>query len=174
MPDILLEPIILFSILFWWARCGLMYWHHHQRQHCQYPHRVQKVKAKRRLKLPGLIKKPHCESCAQESMLPSSPLPDPPPLIVYHRGRRRSIDTTLQYCPHQGCRYYGWLGRSNIRANGHPNGRDWRQLYCASCERYFLETHGTLFYRKSRSAYSGTTPNINRQISAIRLYKPKR
>jgi hypothetical protein len=91
--------------------------------------RTQKAKTKRRLKLPGLIKKPHCESCAQETMLPSPPLANPPPLIVYHRGRRRNIETAAHYCPYPHCPYYGWLGRGNIRANGHPGGGEWRQLY---------------------------------------------
>jgi hypothetical protein len=30
----------------------------------------------------------------------------------------------------------------NIRANGHPNGGPWRQLYCRGCQGYFQETHG--------------------------------
>jgi transposase-like protein len=69
-----------------------------------------------------------------------------------HRGRPRHIDTSAHYCPHESCPYYGWLARGNIRANGHPIGRGWRQLYCAACGRYFLETHGTLFYDKTRVA----------------------
>jgi IS1 family transposase len=40
------------------------------------------------------------------------------------------------------------VGWGNIRANGHPNGRRWRQLVCLSCKRHFLETHGTLFHGK--------------------------
>ena len=36
----------------------------------------------------------------------------------------------------------------NIRANGHPNGRRWRQLVCLGCHGYFLETHGTPFHAK--------------------------
>jgi transposase-like protein len=36
----------------------------------------------------------------------------------------------------------------NIRANGHPNGRRWRQLVCLSCHGYFLETYGTPFHAK--------------------------
>jgi hypothetical protein len=39
----------------------------------------------------------------------------------------------------------GW---GNIRANGHPNGRRWRQLVCLGCKRHFLETHGTPFHGK--------------------------
>jgi IS1 family transposase len=62
-----------------------------------------------------------------------------------HR-RPCKIDTSRHFCPHAGCDYQGWLGRGNIRANGHPNGGPWRQLYCRSCRGYFLETYATLFH----------------------------
>ncbi len=52
----------------------------------------------------------------------------------------------MHFCPHHGCDYRGWLGRGNLRANGHPSGGPWRQFHCTSCDRYFLETHGTLFH----------------------------
>jgi IS1 family transposase len=40
------------------------------------------------------------------------------------------------------------VGLGNIRANGHPNGRRWRQLVCLGCRGYFLETLGTPFHGK--------------------------
>jgi transposase-like protein len=40
------------------------------------------------------------------------------------------------------------VGLGHIRANGHPNGGPWRQLYCPSCGGYVLETHGTLLHGK--------------------------
>jgi len=58
------------------------------------------------------------------------------------------VDTSQHFCPQTGCRYRGWLGRGNLRANGHPSGGLWRQLQCTSCEGYFLETHGTIFHGK--------------------------
>jgi IS1 family transposase/transposase-like protein len=64
-----------------------------------------------------------------------------------HR-RPRTVDTSQHFCPHGGCRYRGWLGRGNLRANGHPNGGPWRQFHCMACEGYFLETHGTLLHGK--------------------------
>ena len=70
------------------------------------------------------------------------------PLIVSTRGRRRQVDTSPQFCPAPDCRYGGWLGLGNIRANGHPSGGPWRQLYCSQCKGYFLETHGTIFHGK--------------------------
>ena len=39
----------------------------------------------------------------------------------------------------------------NLRANGHPNGRPWRQLLCIACRRYFLESLGTIFHGKCAS-----------------------
>lgn len=59
-----------------------------------------------------------------------------------------TVDTSRHFCPHVGCRYRGWLGLGNLRANGHPNGGPWRQFHCTSCEGYFPEHHGTLFYGK--------------------------
>ena len=57
----------------------------------------------------------------------------------------------MHFCPHAGCDYRGWLGLGNLRANGHPSGGPWRQLYCRSCHGYFLETHGTIFHGKRLS-----------------------
>jgi len=62
-----------------------------------------------------------------------------------------AIDTSMHFCPHEGCDYRGWLGLGNLRANGHPSGGPWRQLYCRSCDGYFLETHGTLLHGKRLS-----------------------
>src|SRR5216683_2382628 len=61
------------------------------------------------------------------------------------------IDTSMHFCPHAGCDYRGWRGLGNLRANGHPSGGPWRQLYCRSCHGYFLETHGTIFHGKCLS-----------------------
>jgi hypothetical protein len=58
---------------------------------------------------------------------------------------------TKPFCPHTGCDYRGWVGLTNLRANGHPNGGPWRQLYCRSCHGYFLETHGTIVHGKRLS-----------------------
>jgi hypothetical protein len=50
--------------------------------------------------------------------------------------------------PHGGCRYRGWLGRGNLRANGHPNGGPGRHFQGTACEGYFPEHHGTIFHGK--------------------------
>ena len=68
--------------------------------------------------------------------------------MIFTRGRRRQVKTSGHFCPHTTCSYHGRVGWGNIRANGHPNGRRWRQLVCLSCQRHFLETHGTLFHGK--------------------------
>jgi len=62
--------------------------------------------------------------------------------------RPREVDTSRYFCPHAGCHDRGWLGRGNLRANGHPSGGPWRQFHCTSCNGYFLETHGTIFHGK--------------------------
>jgi len=54
----------------------------------------------------------------------------------------------MHFCPHAGCRYRGWLGLGNLRANGHPNGGPWRQFYCRACKGDFPEHHGTIFHGK--------------------------
>jgi IS1 family transposase len=66
--------------------------------------------------------------------------------MSFTRGRRRTVDTSGHFCPDQDCAYHGWLGRGNIRANGHPGGQPWRQWQCVSCDGYFYETYGTLFH----------------------------
>jgi len=99
----------------------------------------------------GLMHKPLCEACEQGADgRPQAP-GEPPPIITFTRGRRRTVDTQLHFCPAPNCSYHGWLGRGNLRANGHPGGQPWRQLQCVSCEGYFSETHGTIFHGKHAS-----------------------
>jgi transposase-like protein/IS1 family transposase len=54
----------------------------------------------------------------------------------------------MHFCPHTDCDYRGWLGLNNLRANGHPNGSQWRQFYCHGCHGFFPEHHGTIFHGK--------------------------
>src|SRR6266705_6250113 len=97
---------------------------------------------------PGLTRKPPCAACEQAHEHVPQPPGCPPPRIVPTRGRPRQVDTSSHFCPQPHCAYRGWVGLGNIRANGHPNGGPWRQLYCTSCGGYVLETHGTLFHGK--------------------------
>ena len=96
----------------------------------------------------GLTTKPPCALCEREAAPPQPAPPAPPEPMPPTNRRPRTVDTSQHFCPHAGCRYRGWLGRGNLRANGHPNGSPWRQFYCMSCKGYFLETHGTLFHGK--------------------------
>jgi IS1 family transposase len=89
-------------------------------------------------------KKPECPACEKDGT--PTPRPETPPIIVSHYGRPRCVDTSVHYCPNTDCSYYGWLGLRNIISNGHPNGGNWRQLQCVVCEKYFMETIGTIFY----------------------------
>jgi IS1 family transposase len=68
--------------------------------------------------------------------------------MILTRGRRRQVDTSAHFCPTPDCAYRGWVGWGNLRANGHPNGGPWRQLYCTRCEGYSQETHGTPLHGK--------------------------
>jgi hypothetical protein len=68
--------------------------------------------------------------------------------MLFTRGRHRHVDTTRHFCPQTTCAYHGRVGWGNIRANGHPSGRRWRQLVCLGCHGYFLETHGTPLHGK--------------------------
>jgi IS1 family transposase len=96
----------------------------------------------------GLTHKPHCALCERETTHPQAPPPVPPDPMPPTNRRPRGVDTSRHFCPHAGCHYRGWLGRGNLRANGHPSGGPWRQFHCTSCKGYFLETHGTLFHGK--------------------------
>jgi transposase-like protein len=94
----------------------------------------------------GLTQRPQCAACEHDAPHPHVPPPRrPDPMPPTHR-RPCTIDTSRHFCPHAGCDDQGWLGRGNIRANGHPSGGPWRQLSCRSCRGYFLEPHGTLLH----------------------------
>jgi transposase-like protein len=96
----------------------------------------------------GLPQKPPCPLCEHEATHPKVPPPVPPAPVIVAKRRPRQVDTSMHFCPHAGCAYRGWLGRGNLRANGHPSGGPWRQWHCTGCDSYFLETHGTLFHGK--------------------------
>jgi hypothetical protein len=96
----------------------------------------------------GLTQKPHCALCERDTVEPEVPPPVRPDPILPLPRRPRVIDTSRHFCPHGHCDYRGWLGRGNLRANGHASGGPWRQFHCTSCKGYFLETHGTIFHGK--------------------------
>lgn len=98
----------------------------------------------------GFTRPPDCLLCEQEAgiQLSASASPAPPPRLIFTRGRHRPVDTTGHFCPQPTCSYHGRVGWGNLRANGHPNGRRWRQLVCLSCKRHFLETQGTPLHGK--------------------------
>jgi len=96
----------------------------------------------------GLTHTPHCARCAHEAAHPKAPPPVRPDSMPPTHRRPRTVDTSRHFCPHTGCRYRGWLGLGNLRANGHPSGGPWRQFQCTSCEGYFPEHHGTIFHGK--------------------------
>jgi IS1 family transposase/transposase-like protein len=107
------------------------------------------IRRKREPKLfAGYTHKRECQWCEQGEGA-SAQLPvAAPPRMSFTRGRRRHIEITAHFCPHPTCDYHGRVDWGNIRANGHPSGRHWRQLVCLGCRRYFLETVGTPFHGK--------------------------
>src|SRR5438128_4553345 len=96
----------------------------------------------------GLIHKPSCVLCEQETGETNLPPPVRPAPMPLTNRRPRTVDTSMHFCPHSNCDYRGWLGQNNLRANGHPSGGPWRQLHCTSCDGYFPEHHGTIFHGK--------------------------
>ena len=96
----------------------------------------------------GLPQRPQCALCEREATQAHEPPPAPPEPMPATNRRPRAIDTSRHFCPHPGCRYRGWPGRGNLRANGHPNGGPWRQCHCTACDGYFPGHHGTIFHGK--------------------------
>ena len=96
----------------------------------------------------GLTQRPPCALCEREATQAHEPPPAPPKPMPLTNRRPRTVETSQHFCPHGGCRYRGWLGRGNLRANGHPHGGPWRQFQCTACEGYFSEHHGTIFHGK--------------------------
>jgi IS1 family transposase len=115
------------------------------------PKPSRRKRSKEPIPFAGLTQRPPCALCEREAPHAYEPPPEPPePMPPTHR-RPRTVDTSQHFCPHAGCRYRGWLGRGNLRANGHPSGGPWRQFHCTSCTGYFWETHGTIFHGKQAS-----------------------
>src|SRR5712691_11792776 len=64
----------------------------------------------------GLTQKPYCALCEQAVPPPQAPpAVRPAPMLPTHR-RPRTVDTSMHFCPHTGCRYRGWLGLRYLSA----------------------------------------------------------
>ena len=153
VPNVLFYQLLLVALV---LSCLLIHvwWPDHPGPPPQSPLKPSKPRRKRSTEpkpFTGYIHKPLCEACEQGAdSRPKAP-GSPPPVMIFTRGRQRTVDTSGQFCPDPDCTYHGWLGRGNIRSNGHPGGQTWRQLQCVSCQGYFYETHGTIFHRKRSS-----------------------
>src|SRR5215510_2894512 len=157
--DIIMAPNLLFYQLLLVALVLLflmihIWWPDHSRATPHRPFKLDKPR-RQRSKEPqpftGLLHKPLCEACAQGAAARRKAPGSPPPVVTFTRGRRRTVDTRAHFCPAPDCSYHGWLGRGNIRSNGHPGGQPWRQLQCVSCHGYVSATHGTIFLGKRAS-----------------------
>ena len=74
----------------------------------------------------GLTRQPVCEMCVAEAEEQEEEVErEPPPRIERVQGRPPEVDTSDHFCPQEGCRYYGWLDRGNIIANG---ASEWRPM----------------------------------------------
>jgi IS1 family transposase len=120
----------------------------HPRSAAREPLKPKRTRSEESKPFAGSTQRPPCALCEREATLPPSPPPVPPDPMSPTNRRPRTVDTSQHFCPHTGCRYRGWLGRGNLRANGHPSGGPWRQFQCTSCEGYFPEHHGTIFHGK--------------------------
>jgi hypothetical protein len=144
--DLMLLGLLWLCVIWLWAWLGTAW--RYGRTHGKPAQRAQRHAIGQK-PFPGLTTRPPCAACADVVQAHAAkPFPSPPPPMTSTRGRWRQMDTEHQYCPEPSCRYYGWMGRGNIRANGHPGGGPWRQLQCVVCGTYFLETHGPLLHGK--------------------------
>jgi|SRR5262245_39162884 len=132
VSDLLVYELLLFGLL--WL-CVILHglWPYGRAAGCQTtptPATPPRKRSSDPQPFPGLTHKPHCAACKQSEEPAPQPPCCPPPRMVSARGRRREVDTSNHFCPHPTCDYAGWVGRGNIRANGHPSGDPWRQLHC--------------------------------------------
>ena len=146
--DLSFSQLVLLTLL--WL-CLMLQWVWPSARATASPMPPQRQRKREPTPFAGLTTKPHCDACAHTTDSRPQASPTPPPRIVPTRGRRRQVDTATHFCPNPDCRYRGWAGWGNIRANGHPGGGHWRQLLCIVCRGYFLETLGTLFHGKRSS-----------------------
>lgn len=139
--------LICFLIHVWWADPSRV-----PPPRPRKPDKPRRKRSKEPKSFTGYLHKPLCEACQTGTGTRPCAPGSPPPIMTFSRGRRRTVDTHYShFCPDPDCTYHGWLGRGNIRANGHPGGQPWRQLQCISCHGYFYETTGTIFHGKRSS-----------------------
>ena len=64
---------------------------------------------------------------------------------------KNSIGEVGSHCPHKECELYREVGKGNVHKYGKSK-KGLQRYFCKSCERVINENHGTLFYRKRKSA----------------------
>jgi transposase-like protein/IS1 family transposase len=150
VSDPIFSNLLLISLL-WLCFLWHMLWPYGHPSACSTPPKPTAPRRKRSREptpFAGLLHKPLCDVC-EHAVAPRPQAPvSPPPVFLFTRGRKRTINTTKQFCPAQDCSYYGWTRRGNLRSNGHPGGKPWRQFQCVACDGYFQETHGTPLHGK--------------------------
>ena len=145
MHDNYLLRLVLYALLIWPL---IVYRHRLGTWLTEQALRHRTLSQKRRYRSVGCpfpTKRPDYPLCQAEKH-PSLP-PEPPVMSPSKRGPKPTVDTRSHFCPNTDCRYYGWLDKANITANGFPNSGSTRQLKCRACRRFFSETEATPFYR---------------------------
>jgi hypothetical protein len=119
ISDLLISPLLLVGLV--WL-CLMLYWAWPSDCVIAHPTPPRRKRSRASKPFAGLTHKPRCDACEHTTdSCPHAPSA-PPSRIVSTRGRRRQVDTATYFCPNPDCRYRGWAGWGNIRANGHPNG----------------------------------------------------
>jgi hypothetical protein len=130
VPTVLFYPLLLVALV---LICLLLHvwWPDPSRAPPPWPLKPDKPQRKRSKEptqlFTGYIDKPLCEACETGINARSQALGSPPPILTFNRGRKRPVDTQAPFCPTPNCSSQSWLGRGNLRSNGHPGGQPWRQ-----------------------------------------------
>src|SRR6266511_1728843 len=136
MVDDILFHALLLVVLLW--LCLTWYWMGAWNRLAPYPGQRKPAKpTKTRVQetkpFSGVTAKPLCVACEQGPEPDEALRPAAPPWLPSSGGRLRHVATPQHFCPAPMCRYDGWVGLGNIRANGHPGGGPWRQLQGVVC-----------------------------------------
>ena len=63
------------------------------------PHKRRRTRSKESKPFPGLMHQPLCEACEQGADVRPQAPGEPPPIITFTRGRRRTVDTQSHFYP---------------------------------------------------------------------------
>jgi hypothetical protein len=105
----------------------------------------------------GLTPNPSCAAGEQATASRPQAPGVPPPLSTSTRGRKRRSNMQQQFCPAQGCLYFGWLAPGHLRANGHP---PWRPLAARALRRLWQLLSGDAGHAQAWAAPRACPPRV--------------